>query len=202
MEMEGYGKSIDPKYGDFVTPEQSIPDTGMPGVDWETCMTMNTTWGYSAHDHAWKSNETLVRNLVDIASKGGNYLLNIGPTGDGSVPKESTAGMQAIGAWLKVNGASIYGTAASRFSHLPWGRSTTKGSTVYLQVFDWPKDGKLLVPGLRNTIKGARLLAGGAITSTPHAQGVVLTLPASAPDPIATVVELELDGEPIVRGAN
>jgi alpha-L-fucosidase len=202
MEMEGYGKSIDPKYGDFVTPEQSIPDTGMPGVDWETCMTMNTTWGYSAHDHAWKSNETLVRNLVDIASKGGNYLLNIGPTGDGSVPKESTAGMQAIGAWLKVNGASIYGTAASRFSHLPWGRSTTKGSSVYLQVFDWPKDGKLLVPGLRNTIKGARLLAGGAITSTPHAQGVVLTLPASAPDPIATVVELELDGEPIVRGAN
>ena len=74
-------RRLDPKYGDFITPEQHIPATGMPGVDWETCMTLNTTWGYSEHDHAWKSDETLIRNLVDIASKGGNYLLNIGPEG-------------------------------------------------------------------------------------------------------------------------
>jgi alpha-L-fucosidase len=174
----------------------------MPGVDWETCMTMNTTWGYSAHDHAWKSNEVLIRNLIDIASKGGNYLLNIGPTGDGSVPKESAAGMEAIGAWLKVNGASIYGTTASRFAHLPWGRSTTKGSTLYLQVFDWPKDGTLLVPGLRTTVRSARLLAGGTVTPRTDAQGIALRVPASAPDPIASVIELQLDGVPDVRTAD
>jgi alpha-L-fucosidase len=199
MAMEGYSATLDPKYGDFITPEQHIPDTGMPGVDWETCMTMNTTWGYSAHDHAWKSDETLIRNLVDIASKGGNYLLNIGPTGDGSVPKESVAGMEAIGAWMRVNGESIYGTTASRFAHLPWGRSTTKGSTVYLHVFDWPADATLVVPGLRNSVTRARLLAGGApLTAASDPRGVVVRLPASAPDPIASVVALDLDGEPDV----
>ena len=123
----------------------------MPGVDWETCMTLNTTWGYSEHDHAWKSDETLIRNLIDIASKGGNYLLNIGPKGDGSVPEESVKSMQAIGAWMKVNGESIYATAASPFEKLAWGRCTQKklpdGNTrLYLHVFDWPKDGKLVVP--------------------------------------------------------
>ena len=66
---------LDPKYGDFITPEQHIPATGLPDLDWETCMTMNTTWGFSEHDHAWKSDETLIRNLIDVASKGGNYLL-------------------------------------------------------------------------------------------------------------------------------
>ena len=89
MGTEAISPQLDPKYGDFITPEQHIPATGMPGVDWETCMTMNTTWGFSEHDHAWKSDETLIRNLIDIASKGGNYLLNIGPKGDGSVPRES-----------------------------------------------------------------------------------------------------------------
>jgi alpha-L-fucosidase len=163
-------------------------------------MTMNTTWGYSAHDHAWKSDETLVRNLVDIASKGGNYLLNIGPKGDGSVPEESVRSMEAIGRWLKVNGPSIYGTTASRFARLPWGRSTTKGNTIYLHVFDWPKDGRLFVPGLRTAVTSARLLAGGAALQTaPEAGGLVVRLPAAARDPLATVVELQLTGTPVVE---
>ncbi len=101
MGTDGFASSLDTKYGDFITPEQHIPATGMPGVDWETCMTLNTTWGFSEHDHAWKSDETLIRNVVDIASKGGNYLLNIGPKGDGSVPAESVKSMKAIGAWMK-----------------------------------------------------------------------------------------------------
>jgi alpha-L-fucosidase len=200
MGTEGYAASLDPKYGDFITPEQHIPDTGMPGVDWETCMTLNTTWGYSAHDHAWKTDETLIRNLIDIASKGGNYLLNIGPMGDGSVPGESVRSMRAIGAWMKVNGASIYGTSASLFSDLPWGRSTTKGRTIYVHVFDWPADGVLTLPGLATRARSARLLAGdAAVPAATTNTGLVLKLPANAPDPIASVVAVELEEPPVVR---
>jgi alpha-L-fucosidase len=200
MGVEGYTATLDPKYGDFITPEQHIPDTGMPGIDWETCMTLNTTWGYSEHDRAWKSDEMLIRNLVDIASKGGNYLLNIGPTGDGSVPEESVQSMRAIGTWMAVNGESIYGTRASVFSHLPWGRSTTKGHTLYLHVFDWPTDSTLTVPGLTTRAKTARLLAGGVpLQATTSEAGLVLKLPARAPDAIASVIAVELDGAPTVR---
>jgi alpha-L-fucosidase len=200
MGTEGYAASLDPKYGDFITPEQHIPDTGMPGVDWETCMTLNTTWGYSEHDHAWKSDQTLIRNLVDIASKGGNYLLNIGPKGDGSVPDESVRSMRAIGAWMTVNGEAIYGTRASLFSRLPWGRSTTKGRTVYLHVFDWPANRTLTVPRLMTRAKAARLLAGAVpLDATTTEAGLVLKLPPRAPDPIASVIAVELDGAPRVK---
>lgn len=141
MGTDSIAASLDPKYGDFITPEQHIPATGMPGVDWETCMTMNTTWGYSAHDHEWKSDETLIRNLIDIASKGGNYLLNIGPLGDGSVPEESVRSLAAIGKWMRANGEAIYATQASPFEKLAWGRCTQKklaGSQrrLYLHVFE------------------------------------------------------------------
>ncbi|MBI5692109.1 MAG: alpha-L-fucosidase [Verrucomicrobia bacterium] len=199
MGTEGYAPQLDPRYGDFITPEQHIPATGMPGVDWETCMTLNTTWGYSEHDHAWKSDETLIRNLIDIASKGGNYLLNIGPKGDGSLTPETVKSFQAIGAWMKINGESIYGTTASPFAKLDWGRAVRKGRTLYLHVFNWPADGTLLVP-LANKATRATLLAAPreklAVSSTPG--GLRLQLPARAPDPIASVIRLELDGDPRV----
>jgi len=202
MGTEGYIPTLDPKYGDFITPEQHIPATGMPGVDWETCMTLNTTWGYSEHDHAWKSDETLIRNLVDIASKGGNYLLNIGPKGDGSVPEESVKSLHAIGAWMKKNGESIYGTQASPFASLAWGRCTQKklagGNTrLYLHVFDWPKDSKIVLPGLTNRPLKARLLDGGRrLDATAGENGVVVVMPAIASDPIATVAVLDIAGVP------
>jgi alpha-L-fucosidase len=194
---------MDPQYGDFITPEQHIPATGMPGVDWETCMTMNTTWGYSDHDHAWKSSETLIRNLIDIASKGGNYLLNIGPKADGSVPVESVRALEAIGAWMKTNGESIYSTAASPFEKPDWGRATLKtlpgGRTrLYLHVFDWPGNGKLSVPLAKAPRAQARLLAGGKpleVTTAPT--GITIALPATAPDPVATVIQLDFDGPPV-----
>lgn len=200
MGTEGYIPQLDPKYGDFITPEQHIPATGMPGVDWETCMTLNTTWGYSEHDHAWKSDETLIRNLIDIASKGGNYLLNIGPKGDGSVPEESVKSMQAIGAWMKTNGASIYGTTASPFKKLPFnGRCTRKPGKLYLHVFDWPADGKLLVP-MTSPIAKAYLLTdpGHRLAVTGAANGQTIALPANAPDKIASVIVAEVSGEPAV----
>ncbi len=96
--MEGLSKDDQQYSGDFGTPEQQIPATGIPGVDWESCMTMNDTWGFRSDDHHWKSAETLIRNLIDIASKGGNYLLNVGPTAQGQIPAPSVERLVAIGA--------------------------------------------------------------------------------------------------------
>src|SRR2546423_2316727 len=136
--------------GDFTTPEQYIPPTGLPGVDWETCMTMNDHWGYNAYDKDWKSSKELIRNIVDIASKGGNYLLNVGPMSDGEFPPEAVQRLQDIGAFMAVNGDAIYGTDASVFDALPWGRSTTKrdgdNTIFYFHIFDLPGDGKLTLP--------------------------------------------------------
>jgi alpha-L-fucosidase len=204
MGTNAISPQLDPKYGDFITPEQHIPATGMPGVDWETCMTMNTTWGYSEHDHQWKSNETLIRNLIDIASKGGNYLLNIGPTGDGSVPAESVRSMQAIGAWMKTNGEAIYATSASPFPQLGWGRCTQKSlpggrTRLYLHVFDWPGDGKLVVPFVARGGAQARLRGNGkALAVTAGEKQTSIAVGDRAPDAVASVVELDIEGTPKV----
>ncbi len=115
--------------GDFGTPEQQIPATGIPGVDWESCMTMNDTWGFKKNDHNWKSVETLTRNLIDIASKGGNYLLNVGPTAAGEIPAASVERLAGIGQWMKANGESIYATKASPFAKTPGDAARRNPST-------------------------------------------------------------------------
>ncbi len=192
--------------GDFETPEQYIPPTGLPGVAWETCMTMNDHWGYNSHDTDWKSPETLIRNIVDIASKGGNYLLNIGPRSDGTFPPEAVERLKDIGAWMHVNGDAIYDTTASVFDSLPWGRSTTRrhGSrtTLFLHVFDWPADGHLMVPGLGNDVASAKLV-GSSKALRFHREGgdVVIDVPETSPDPISSTIDLEVNGPPIVYRA-
>jgi len=185
--------------GDTETPEQEIPAQGFRERDWETCMTLNDTWGFKRDDQNWKSTETLIHNLVDIASKGGNYLLNVGPTSEGLIPEPSIERLQAVGAWMKLNGDGIYGTTASPFKKLSWGRCTKKVSggetTLYLHVFDWPADGKLVLPGLTNTVKSARLLAGGAELKVINtADGVEVRVPGDAPDKISSTVALAIRG--------
>ncbi len=184
--------------GDYGTPEQEIPATGFPaGVDWESCMTMNNHWGYNKHDHHWKSTATLVRNLIDCASKGGNYLLNVGPTAEGTFPDASIQRLAEIGRWMKVNRESIYGTTASPFNKSPWGRTTQKPGQIYLHVYHWPADAHLDVP-LKNRVEQARLLASPHTKSKLERNGDLLRLhlPPAAPDPLASVIALDLDGPP------
>ena len=202
--------------GDYGTPEQEIPATGFgAGVDWESCMTMNGHWGYNKNDQSWKSAKMLIQNLINCASKGGNYLLNVGPTGEGLIPGPSIERLAEMGAWMKVNGEAIYGTTASPFKKLAWGKCTQKPGKLYLHVFDWPKNGILNVP-IANEVKRAYLLAkptqsltadnfksfafpgGGAGTSVGTAIFAPTNAPAVAPDPNATVIVLEIDGAPQV----
>jgi len=187
--------------GDYKTPEQRIPKLSeLDGKDWETCMTMNETWGYKSYANNWKTTETLVRNLVDIASKGGNYLLNVGPKADGSFPQESIDLLKGIGTWMKQNGEAIYGTTASPFGLLPWGRCTKKdsaGNTIlYFSVFDWPANGKLQVPAISNKISAVSLLANHTgLKSSKTKNGLLINVPAKMPDSIATVIKVIVKGK-------
>jgi len=182
--------------GDTATAEQFVPVTGYPG-DWETCMTLNQHWGYNAYDHHWKSSAELIQKLAEICAKGGNFLLNVGPTAEGEFPPACVERLQAVGKWLRVNGDAIYGTSRSPFAHLSWGVATRKDDTLYLHVFDWPKDGKLVVP-LGNKAKSASLLASGEKLSVTSAGGkVVINLPTTAPDAAASVIALQIEGRPV-----
>lgn len=192
---------------DYDTPEQRIPEGDIPKRDWETCMTINSSWGYNKFAKDWKPAETLIQYLADIASKGGNFLLNIGPDGKGLVTPQDTERLQAIGKWMTVNSESIYGTGPTAFrssTSTPWGRCTVKKmedgrSRLYLHVFDWPTDGKLIVPELGNVPVRAFLLADptSALKATMGEDGVTIQAPQTPPDPANSVVALDYDG-PVV----
>ncbi len=186
--------------GDIETPEQYIPATGFPGRNWEVCMTMNGNWGYNAYNERWKSTEDLLRKLIDITSKGGNFLLNVGPTAEGVIPEVCQQNLREIGAWLKSNGEAVYGTSASPFPYLSWGRATRKEQIIYLHVFNWPKDRKLNVP-LSNKIKKAYLLSDAQtmLKVKTSKDKTSIQLPAYTPDKIAAVVAIEIVGEPLVQ---
>jgi len=189
---------------DFSTPEQSIPAGAMArGRLWETCMTLNNNWGYARDDHNWKSAQDLTRKLIDIAHKGGNFLLNVGPTERGKIPQESIDRLAEVGKWMSVNGESIYGTTKSPFKKMSFdGRCTVKGNTMYLQVFAWP-EASLKLAGLKTPVTSAKFVDGGAAAQVSRvleengAPVLAIERPAKI-DPFATVVALELAGPPEV----
>lgn len=187
--------------GDHKTPEQRIPNLAdLDGTDWETCMTMNGTWGYKSYDQNYKSPQTLIRNLIDIASKGGNFLLNVGPTAEGEFPPESVEILKEIGKWMKVNGEAIYGTTASPWGLFDWGRCTKKetknGTTLYFSVFNWPSDGTIVIPALKNNVTSASLLSTGERVKTSLSKdgNLAISLPPSPPDPIGSVIKVTVRG--------
>jgi alpha-L-fucosidase len=199
--------------GDTETPEQHIPAQGYKDRDWETCMTMNDTWGFKRNDNNWKSSEELIRKLCDIASKGGNFLLNVGPTSEGLIPQPSIDRLRDVGEWMKVNGEAIYGTGPTVFgaeagkfipqqgnqrpTFVPaegW-RCTSKPGKLYLLIFKWPHDHKFDLPLLQSRVTRAYLLAAKDqdLTVRQSAEkGVMIELPEKAPDSIASAVCLEL----------
>jgi len=217
---------------DLTTPEQRIPPTGMfdengKPLVWEACITMTGHWwGYDKFEKQYKTSEYLIRMLVDIVSKGGNLLLNIGPKPDGTIQKEFVDRLLDIGKWMDKYGEAIYGTTASPFNLLPfYGRVTTKGSKLYVHVFEWPADQTVRLPNLANKVKKAYLLGpvtlsaakGLGPSSRPKAGAPqddkverlalqaardgadwLIKLPKKAPDKVASVLVVELDGAPQV----
>lgn len=196
--INGTGTPKGKELGDFGTPEQKIPATGLPGEDWESCITMNDNWGFKAADQNWKSPRKLVELLVETASKGGNLLLNVGPMSDGRFPPESVARLEAIGAWMRIHGKAIYGTTASRFAEPKGFLSTTAPDRqIHLFVLDW-KAGPLALPGLQSR-PGKAVLLGAKEVILPVAvsNGVMsVMLPEVAPDVLLPVITLRFDEPP------
>jgi alpha-L-fucosidase len=185
--------------GDFSTPEQRI-EAAEQGKPWEACMTMNDSWGYHKADDAWKTPKQIIRNLITCAHDGGNYLLNIGPKPDGSIPEESTRILTTVGQWMDKNGQSIYGTERCQPRRCRFGSFSRRGNTLYLHVHFWPGQ-TVAVAGLMTKVKRASLLAtGNKVTFQQDAYRVQFTgLPEKAPDDPVTTLVIECEGEPDQR---
>ncbi len=182
--------------GDFATPEQRI-EAAEGGKAWESCMTMNDSWGYHQNDDAWKTPKQVIRNLITCAHDGGNYLINIGPKADGSVPEESLRILTTVGAWMDKNGGSLYGADRCQPRRCRFGSFSRKGNTLYLHVHFWPGS-TVAIAGLLNKVKSASLLASGQKVAFKQDQYRVqfMGLPERAPDEPITTIAIECDAEP------
>jgi len=202
--------------GDYETPEQFIPpaiptrDVALSGIDqeaskslkntvprpedfrlWETCMTINNTWAYNRNDRDYKSSRTLIRSLVEVASRGGNYLLNVGPQPDGQIQPEFQQRLRAIGDWLILNGASIYGTTYGPVQGVSGLRTTAKRKSIYLHLFDWPAP-LCEIAGIEARVMSGRLLATGQPLTFRQSEGKLqIDIPPQPPDPDVSVIALK-----------
>lgn len=187
--------------GDFTDmSDKGIPPGGL-GDYFQTPQTLNETWGYSKFDTRWKSPEMVIRQLVQVVSRGGNYLLNIGPKGNGEIPAPTVEIFSKVGEWIHANGESIYGTSVSPFAELEWGYCTVKGKRLYLFVRDWPVDNVISLNGLENSVTSAYLLSNKSevISVSKTEDKTLLTLPVNLVTEILPVIVLELDSSPVVK---
>lgn len=153
-------------------------------------MTINNTWAYNQNDHSYKSSQFLIRSLVEVASRGGNFLLNVGPGPDGTIQPEFQERLRAIGNWLAVNGDSIYGTMYGPIQGISAIRTTAKRDTIFIHVFDWPSTA-FEVSGLKRKVVSAHLLATGQSLSFRQSEtGLQVDLPSRAPDENVSVLAL------------
>jgi len=165
---------------------------------WETPMTLNNHWAWYPQDTDYKNARDLIRMLIAVRSMGGNLLLNIGPDNTGQIPAVETVVLKQVGKWMKKYGDAIYGISPSPLPSFPWGRCTMKGNKLYLHVFDWPADGKLVVPGITNRVKTVYLMSYPdiKINYVNKEADLILTVPKNAPDKINSVIVLDIDGGP------
>ena len=182
--------------GDFECPEQSVPVEAL-SRPWETCQTMNSAWGYDiSREKSYRTTKSMVQELVTVASRDGNYLLNIGPKGDGTMTSGSKKILNSIGSWMEKNSNSIYGTSGKAFPKEPsWGTYTQKGKTVYAHVFKWPKDKKLTVSRYKSKkLKLNKVYlqnTGKKLKYTVKGSKITIKVPKEAPDKKDTVIVME-----------
>lgn len=182
--------------GDFATPEQEIvAEEGRRS--WETCMTLNDSWGYHRADDSWKSPKSVIRNLVTCANGAGNYLLNIGPKPDGSIPEESVRVLQEVGQWTARNAESIHTLDRCQPSRSDYAGFTRQGNTLYMHVYFWPGE-TVALSGLKTAVKSARLLATGDKVNFEQDRFRVrfTDLPTEPPDHPVTTIAIECESEP------
>lgn len=181
--------------------DMEVPHKNVKGM-WEAVDTTNDSWAYAWYDEYWKTPKEILRRLIACVGRGGTYMLNIGPRGDGSVPERAARSLRESGAWIHRYPQVVYNTDASPWEHaLPWGDITVKGNKLYLSVFEWPTSGKLYLPGLKTKIASANLLKGDESESITYGASngwTVFELPPVAPEKWASVIEVELVGEPQV----
>jgi alpha-L-fucosidase len=192
-------------YGDFATPEQKIPKDAPEGY-WETNMTVSDPnrrkaggFWYKGSDALYKSQEELLRVMAEVFSKGGNFLLNVGPQPDGKIPAGEVDALKGIGDWLEVNGEAVYGSKRSPLSIVPeWGFITRKANTLYLYVFNWPGEGEKITLGVSNKVLNVSLLGSDYQVKTETSEaGINISLPTEKLHPVVSVLAVELDGSPV-----
>jgi alpha-L-fucosidase len=167
--------------------------------DWEGIPTTDESYGWNKFDTSHKPPSHFIQLLAKAAARGGNLLLNVGPMGNGEIDPKDVAILKGIGMWWQVYGDSIRGTTRTPLPVQTWGESTRKGNTLYLHVFTWPKDGNLIVGGLKSEVKSASLMGDSESGDMPvkrlDADDVSISVPLNAPDKVDSVVVLDCTGD-------